>query len=270
MERGAKIRLGLLGLGLVALGGWWLHDKSQPVLEGVAAEAPAGREPIAVVELFTSEGCSSCPPADALLAEIAAEAEAAGARVYTLSFHVDYWNDLGWEDPYSKREYTNRQRRYQQRFRNDSIYTPQMIVNGGDEFVGSPFTGRASARSAIATALGVPAAVGVTLSPAAAEADLTVRYVVSAPPAASVLYLALVENGLTTEVAAGENDGERLPHHAVVRTLVPVLLEPNATGEGQATVRVPDGVDRAQAELLGFVQDANSLAIYGATRAALP
>ena len=91
----------------------------------------------AVVELFTSEGCSSCPPADKLLGQIDERARADGSRVFPLAFHVDYWNHLGWTDPFSSEASSNRQRDYGRALHLESIYTPQMIVNGEREFVGS-------------------------------------------------------------------------------------------------------------------------------------
>src|SRR5438445_2521237 len=90
-----------------------------------------------VIELFTSQGCSSCPVADKNLAEIIEKAETNGQQVYGLSFHVDYWNDIGWKDPYSKAEFTERQKKYASIRSFENIYTPQMIVNGETEFVGS-------------------------------------------------------------------------------------------------------------------------------------
>src|SRR5579872_5297720 len=90
-----------------------------------------------VIELFTSQGCSSCPAADKNLAELIEEAEKKGLPVYGLSFHVDYWNYIGWKDPYSRSEYTARQREYSSFLNSETVYTPQMIVNGEVEFVGS-------------------------------------------------------------------------------------------------------------------------------------
>ena len=94
-------------------------------------------EPFAVVELFTSEGCSSCPPAEALLNQIHPRAAKSGQRIYTLAFHVDYWDRLGWKDPFSEAAYSQRQNSYANGFGEDRIYTPQMIVNGRGGFVGS-------------------------------------------------------------------------------------------------------------------------------------
>src|SRR5215831_17181987 len=105
--------------------------------------------PFAVVELFTSEGCSSCPPADALLADLKSYANGTDKNIYVLSFHVDYWNRLGWRDPFSDAAYSARQTQYDQHF-GSSVYTPQMIVNGKQQFVGSE---KKTASEAIAAAL---------------------------------------------------------------------------------------------------------------------
>lgn len=94
-------------------------------LFSVQAHKPEPNKPIAVVELFTSQGCSSCPPADRLLTEVSKQAMASGQAVYALSFHVDYWDRLGWRDPYSDARYTTRQQQYARRFKLETTYTPQ-------------------------------------------------------------------------------------------------------------------------------------------------
>src|SRR5439155_1000874 len=113
------------------------------------ATAGADSAGFALLELFTSEGCSSCPPADALLARLASEARRSGRRVYALSFHVDYWDRLGWKDRFSSAAFTQRQGDYARRFRLASLYTPQLVVNGAQEIVGSdaPRVEVANARS---------------------------------------------------------------------------------------------------------------------------
>ena len=93
--------------------------------------------PFALVELFTSEGCSSCPPADALFAKLMTEADTSGRAVYGLSFHVDYWDSLGWKDPFPDASFTRRQNRYETLLGVRGPYTPQLVVNGADQFVGS-------------------------------------------------------------------------------------------------------------------------------------
>ena len=90
---------------------------------------------VVVLELFTSQGCSSCPSADVLLEKVSNEF--ANKNVYTLSYHVDYWNYIGWTDPFSKKEFTQKQRDYAQKFRDNQIYTPAVVVNGKEHFVGS-------------------------------------------------------------------------------------------------------------------------------------
>jgi hypothetical protein len=181
-------------------------------LLSAAGLAAADRVPV-VVELFTSEGCSSCPPADELLIQIEAQQPFPGIEVIALSQHVDYWNRLGWRDPFSSAEYTARQQRYAQALRADNVYTPQMVVDGRVEFVGGDAR---RARQEIVAAARAPK-VRVKAEQAAARLLITVEPVGGAP--ADVL-LAVTEGGLASGVTRGENAGRRLRHTAVVRRLV--------------------------------------------------
>src|SRR5262249_22204116 len=130
---------------------------------------------VAVVELFTSEGCSSCPPADDLLIEIARDARQAKRAVYPLAFHVDYWDDLGWKDPYGSGVYSKRQGDYVAAFGGEGPYTPEMVVNGRVGFVGSR---REQARREIARALEQPATADVRIISAAKMPDGSVSVLV--------------------------------------------------------------------------------------------
>src|SRR5579864_1046092 len=123
---------------------------------GVAAPRdPASPPHLVIVELFTSEGCSSCPPADALLKELSEQQKVKGVEIVALEEHVDYWNHLGWKDPYSAAEFSQRQSDYAQVFGSDGVYTPQMIVDGQSELVGSRSL---AAREAIENAANQPKA----------------------------------------------------------------------------------------------------------------
>ena len=161
---------------------------------------PACASGFAVVELFTSEGCSSCPPADKLLAELAHR-----PGVYALEFHVDYWNSLGWRDPYSAAAYTQRQQAY-----GDDIYTPQMVVNGTNLFVGS---NRQRAEAAIDQALAAAPRVTLTVQ----RQDRGISYQADHAPEGARLCVAVVDAHQTSKVTRGENEGRTLEHARVVR-----------------------------------------------------
>jgi hypothetical protein len=179
-----------------------------------------------LLELFTSEGCSSCPPADALLKQLQDKPVVAGAQLVVLSEHVDYWNSLGWRDPFSSEQFSERQSQYGGR-----SYTPQAVIDGGAGVVGSD---RGEIEAAVGRAMSAPHGI-VTLGRSASSAKPAVKptlkiVVAKLPPhqPADVL-LALVEDGIVSEVARGENAGRTLAHTAVVRTLR-VVGEAGAAG----------------------------------------
>ncbi|MEO6602714.1 MAG: DUF1223 domain-containing protein [Polyangiaceae bacterium] len=169
---------------------------------------------VAVVELFTSEGCSSCPPADRVLATLAARAKAASLPVFPLSFHVDYWNYLGWRDRFSSASYSERQREYGPISAGGGTYTPQAVVNGEAECVGSDAS---RVDALIASALKRPSRTQIALEARRGEHGIEVSYRVSGETTARVINLALVEPRVETAVERGENGGERLVHVNVVR-----------------------------------------------------
>ncbi|MFP5261031.1 MAG: DUF1223 domain-containing protein [Blastocatellia bacterium] len=240
-----------------------------------AEERPARAVPV-LVELFTSEGCSSCPPADELLARLERMQPVAGALVIALSEHVDYWNRLGWVDPYSSAEFSARQGEYATRLNSDS-YTPQMVVDGRAEFVGSD-AGEAS--RAIAAALETPrATVTVTRAadaPARAAAiPLAVR--VEALPAISSndqadVLLAVAESGLRSEVSRGENSGRSLTHTGVARRLSRIgSIDSRRAGsfEARPVVALEKAWKRENLRAVVFVQERASRRVLGAASLAL-
>lgn len=229
----------------------------------VAQSATTG---FAVVELFTSQGCSSCPPADAVLQTIDAAGREKELPIYVLSMHVDYWNYLGWADPYSHAAFTNRQRRYARAANSKRIYTPQMIVNGQESFVGS---NRAEARAALQAALAGQAAAEVTLDVTHDPANKTWRvdYQTRGARAGNRLVACLVADAAPNRVTRGENSGETLSHAGVVRAIKATAID--SDGDGSLTLAWPDsqeGEAAAEPRIVAFVQDPRTLAIRGATQ----
>jgi hypothetical protein len=174
-----------------------------------AAAATNGGGPI-VLELFTSQGCSSCPPADALLAQLASAGTHADRRVAPLAFHVDYWNELGWADPYSLPAWTARQNQYADALHDNRVYTPELVVGGAAGMVGSD-------RGAVHTAI-EHAAIPALLPAHATWAGDAVAVTATAPADADV-WVAVWEENTTTKVTRGENSGETLGSVRVVRRL---------------------------------------------------
>jgi hypothetical protein len=185
------------------------------LLSAHAQTSASNRTPV-LVELFTSEGCSSCPPADALLAKLDHDQPIQNAEIIVLGEHVDYWESVHWHDRFASSQYTDRQKLYGQRLRFDEVYTPQMVVDGSNQFVGSD---AAHAVRAITQAAQTPK---LPLSLARPVVDgRRISSSVSAPSTESHgdLYAALVDISDTTEVRGGENGGRHLQHAGVVRNL---------------------------------------------------
>jgi hypothetical protein len=213
-----------------------------------------------VVELFTSEGCSSCPPADELLAHLRREKLADGLEVIPLGLHVDYWNQLGWTDRFSSAAYSQRQARYAERFHIEGPYTPQMVVDGGTQFVGND---GARAREAILQAGQRPHQATVEISAVAAD-KLTI--VVKAPPGASgEVMLAITEDNLKTSVRAGENGGRELHHTAVVHQLRSLGRLSHGGFERTIGVTFDKAWKLEDVRIVVFVEETGGGAIDGAT-----
>ncbi len=182
-----------------------------------------------LVELFTSEGCSSCPPADALLIELDQRQPIPGVEVIALGHHVDYWNGIGWADRFSSRDATLRQQRYTSQLRLQSPYTPELVVDGHLDVVGND---RPEVRRLIADA--ARAAKPATVKLAAPSANV-IRIEVEGVPSPSDVMLAITESDLSTSVRGGENGGRELRHTAVVRT----LRRLGSTADGRFSASVP-------------------------------
>jgi len=220
--------------------------------------------PFAVVELFTSEGCSSCPPADLLLVELSARSRQPDSRLYPLTFHVDYWDKLGWPDRFADELWSERQRRYALAWRTSRVFTPQAVVNGHDSFVGSR---RGRLDNAIEQALQRPAEAKLALEAVRERGLVQVQFDASGRLDGAVLQIALVQEGATSEVARGENRGRTLRHANVVRELQTVI--PGRSGWGRVELPYPADLERSSARVVAFVQDAQSMAIRGAAAAEL-
>lgn len=224
-------------------------------------KANADNKGFALIELFTSEGCSSCPPADELVARI--EKESAGKPVYILAYHVDYWNHLGWKDPFSSADFSKRQQDYAGYLRLQSVYTPQIVVNGKTEFVGSQ---EGTLRNAIRTSLQKPATAQLSLSVVKSDkSQASVKYAVEGADKNSVLFIALLQKHAQTKVMRGENGGHTLSHVQIVSKLQRVPLN---GANGIANIALPKGFDNQ--EIIGFLQNTSTGAITGAARVEMP
>lgn len=229
---------------LLLLAGWSPDSWSQ---EG---------KPFAVVELFTSEGCNTCPAAEKLFAELKSEAEKNHTNIHFLEYHVDYWNRLGWKDPFSSFQYTNRQKNYTSVLNEEGLYTPMMVVNGKVAFTGSD---EKKARSSIAQSLAHPVGMELTIDiDSIARDTLYLKYVSSGSGKNYFIRAVITEDKLISKIGAGENAGKTLTHESVVRVFFSAGLSSQ-----EATLAVPlkkfkKGVN---CRLTVFVQDKQTMEI---------
>jgi hypothetical protein len=220
----------------------------------VTRPAEIGSVPV-LVELFTSEGCSSCPPADALLSRLGKTQPVRGAEIIALEEHVNYWDDLGWKDPFSSEAATARQNEYGAAFGGKEIYTPQMIVDGRAQFVGSSDRdalravrdASQSSKSAMQLSWEPGDTLAIRVEPSGSEAQLK----------EGQLFLAVTEDMLHSDVRRGENSGRALEHNGVVRQLLPVgKINANSTSFS-STVAVHSASEwhRTNLRAVVFLQD---------------
>jgi hypothetical protein len=219
----------------------------------------AGSAASVLVELFTSEGCSSCPPADALLAQIAQQQP----NVIVLSEHVTYWNHLGWRDPFSSQESTDRQAAYVALMGLNSSYTPQMVVNGRYEFVGSDGSAAMQALKRAATTEQVPIRIAnVTLS-----ADRHVHFDVEVGEVKmeTALFAVLAQDEGSEHVANGENGGKTLRHVQIARRFQQVAsIRKGSSFHGSQSMDLPEPVAGSGWHLVVFLQQGPGRPIIGA------
>ncbi len=256
------IGIALAVMGAVGAQRYLRADERKAVGEK-AGMGRAARSPI-LVELFTSEGCSSCPSADKLLANLAATQPIEGAEIIALEEHVDYWDRIGWKDPFSNAAFTKRQYDYGSHFHLDSVYTPQAVVDGQREFVGSDKGTATSAITEAAMQQKSKVAVQVTSEDATqVHLNITVDKLPNRNDSAQIL-LAVAEDDLKIHVGSGENSGRNLVHHGVVRRLTTLG---NTSDKSAFTTQVTVPLDRQwrreSLRVVAFVQSEDSRRILG-------
>ena len=218
-----------------------------------------GNSGFAVVELFTSQGCSSCPPAEDLVAKV--QEENIGKPVYILAFHVDYWNHQGWKDVFSDREFTKRQYQYASWLKTETVYTPQIVVNGKREFIGSQ---EATLNNAVTTSLHATFPSSLSLNVSLNSNKIKVQYQAKGAGHNTSLQLALVQKVAQTTVKRGENAGRILSHVQIVRQIQSESV--SSTGSGYAEILIPAGFDPKGWEVIGFLQNNNNGEIFAAAK----
>ncbi len=231
-------------------------------VQALGDPGPIAPEPVgfAVLELFTSEGCSSCPAADRVLSEISAEHR---ANVFPLSFHVDYWDNLGWRDAFGDRAFSARQRRHAEVLGGHRVYTPQVVVNGRAELIGSR---RTQIEALVARFVEAPRNPTPTIALSVrkqGERELDVRHHVSGGAAGTQLTLLLVQSRAQSHVTRGENASLELTHSNVVRALA------SASSPDHTTLKVPDGLDASEVSVVALLEQSSTLATVAAARASV-
>ena len=239
-----------------------------------AAPADGSLKPV-VVELFTSEGCSSCPPADAVLRTLERNQPVAGVLVVPLGEHVDYWNRLGWRDPFSSPRFSARQRTYADALDIPGLFTPMLVVDGRFVVIGSESDDVRRAIVEAATAPKTPVAVQIAGQATSRVVEVTATVGPAEPQhreAETGVWLAITETGLATDVMGGENLFRRLRHTGVVRHLERLdtgIIPLNGNAPWRLTKRLdiePDW-ERSNLRAVVFLQDSGTAAILGAATA---
>jgi hypothetical protein len=233
-------------------------------------KSPAPQTSPVVVELFTSEGCSSCPPADAFLAKLTEQGPSHNLQIVALEEHVDYWDDQGWRDPFSSHNWTTRQNAYAGVLGNKNPYTPQIVVDGSVECSGGQqqlavqtiFKESSQAKTPVTLSQGVAG------KPGSDSFSVQIgKLTPSAKGGAAEVWLAITETGLHSSVTRGENAGHELSHAAVVRSMRKIgeaKPDRDVPFSGDATIPIRNEWKRENLKAVAFVQEKSSLRILGA------
>lgn len=237
---------------LVVLAGMILFQNQQPVITPPVNSSDTAS--CSVVELFTSEGCSSCPAADLVLADVAT---AYKNKIIVLGFHVDYWNRLGWKDRFSDAGYSERQQRYAAVNHSQQVYTPQAIVNGKDEMVGSD---KKRLIKTIEENIHAQPKVPIEISASQAAGNVIAVNYSFQKNTDQALNIALLQTDAVTQVKGGENNRLTLHHINIVREFKTV---PDA--KGKLMLNLPEGLSAKNCSIVGYVQDTKTMNIVGAT-----
>jgi hypothetical protein len=268
-----RLRLVLIGIVSVALAAtfWFLH--LQALARDTHPATGSGQSTSVLVELFTSEGCSDCPPADALLEKLDRTQPIRGVELVVLSEHVDYWDHIGWKDPYSSHEYSERQSLFAGRFGLGSVYTPQMVVDGRIELVGSDERGAIKAIENAAKSEKIP--VGLSSIHFEGNKCVTLHVETGALPptfagkSANIL-LALADGSDKSHVSSGENAGRALKHIAVLRSLTRIGTLDKAAGFSRDLKVDLNSKNSQNLRIVAFVQEGTGGRVWGVGSARLP
>jgi len=228
---------------------------AHPLVGMAACTAHSGPKTTALIELYTSEGCSSCPPADRLLASFS-QGVGRGTDAVALALHVNYWDAIGWKDPYAQGAFSDRHDWLVHANHHTVAYTPHFFVNGNEMS-----SGGGQLRSAVLEVNAQPASARITLNSAGTTAgrlslDAVAQTDEGVGPAA--LFVAVAESGLVSNVARGENRGARLTHDHVVRSWIGPISLADKEVRYHRDLELPAGVDRSHIEVIAFVQDQRS------------
>ncbi len=223
---------------------------------------PLKKQPFVVLQLFTSQGCSSCPRADSFLEEI--KENYADKNVIVMSYHVDYWNSLGWKDPYSKKEYSNLQYSYARQLQTRSVYTPQVVVNGKKHYVGS---NKSKITSSISQNLNNESANAIAIQQLKKEGtNVSFKYSIDGDVNSKKLQIALVLENKVTKVKRGENTNRTISNSNIV---INTLTVNNTQKQGIATIKIPENYkNETKLRVISFLEN-DQLHITGATQVKL-